>query len=181
MVISEDAGRAPLAPSPPPTPVPPSDTPLDYIMEAPRLSSTPRLPLDPSLGAMIILQNMHTSQSSWTLSSPSNDPTAANSNAFLPTGGVTVTQSHLGTQSTFLHGDSGDGEDGVNGMHRMDNTSSTVSHNPIFSPSDGRSSAATSAPVLHGTATTTKRELGTQSTFLHKESGAGEDGIDGMH
>eukprot|EP00978_Attheya_sp_CCMP212_P033616 scaffold136596_cov35-Attheya_sp.AAC.1 len=39
MVISEDAGRSPLAPSPPPTPVPPSDTPLDYTMEAPRLAN----------------------------------------------------------------------------------------------------------------------------------------------
>ena len=46
MVISEDAGRAPLAPSPPPTPVPPSDTPLDYTMEAPRLASTPRTTAD---------------------------------------------------------------------------------------------------------------------------------------
>jgi hypothetical protein len=125
---------------------------------------------------------MHTSQSSWTnnnpLSSPPNDPTAANLNAFLHTG-VTVTQSQLGTQSTFLHGDSGNNEDGVDGMHRMENTSSTLSHNRIFSPPDGRFSAATSTPV--GAATRNTSHFGTQSTFLHGDIGDDEDGVNGMH
>eukprot|EP00978_Attheya_sp_CCMP212_P019572 scaffold55036_cov46-Attheya_sp.AAC.1 len=107
---------------------------------------------------------------------PSDGRSSAATSAPLPHDTATTTRREFGTQSTFLHEESGAGEDGMNGMHRIENTSSTVSHKLIFSPSDGRSSAATSAPVPHDTATTTRRELGAQSTFLHGDSGDGEDG-----
>jgi hypothetical protein len=177
MVISEDAGRAALAPSPPPTPVPPSDTPLDYTMEAPRLASTLRLPLD-GVDGMHRIDNSSSVSHKLIFSSPDGRSSAATS-APVPHATATTTRMEVGTQSTFLHDDSGVCVDGVNGIHRIDNPS-TVSHKLIFSPPDGCSSAATSAPGVphHDTATTTRRrELGTQSTFLHDDSGAGEDGV----
>eukprot|EP00978_Attheya_sp_CCMP212_P029270 scaffold103467_cov39-Attheya_sp.AAC.1 len=62
----------------------------------------------------------------------------------------------------------------------MENTSSTLSHNRIFSPPDGPqdgcSSAATLTPV--GASTRNRSQLGTQSTFLHGDSGDDEDGVD---
>jgi hypothetical protein len=176
MVLSDEPGRAPSTPSPTPTPVPPSDTPLDYTMKTPQLERTSRLCMDPSLEAMLILNNMHTRQSA----SPTNDllspppacSNAAKSHPFLNTS-PQITQSQL--KSTINSSDKAgragrdkevDNNRGLEVFDSLQKDGCSFSHPPKNS-----SNAAKSHPILNTSPRKPKSQLKLTNNSSDKAGG----------